>query len=421
MLGLDALKKALQLQEEQQELTDYGDEFKPTSTHATLRGYRAPTVSAEMGEISQVSRNGVGEPTVTAELGPIQELSRNGVPSDYPVMRPTSPLGMVRDAAFGAGTNPATPPPSPQVDEMEQANRVASETGLISGMGRAGSRFAATVGKIPQDTSHWDKMGTEANQRRSAVSKFLQAKALKGIEAEADKKKADADALDKIYGRKHQDATRAETERHNRAMEARPPGGGIHISPELGYRMGRDTQEDARREREREEKRQAQVTEIEERYKGIQNALDEMEGLVKEDGTFEVLGPHNATLEGLISSYATDMSKMRDKDSAAREGEVALEKKALPVTGMGVRNSTALELIRNQRARVRERRNEAYKIRGLTPPEAEDVVGFPGAPMGESVRPPDAAGGIKKQYSPSRNQTRLIHPDGRVEVVDGQQ
>lgn len=41
-----------------------------------------------------------------------------------------------------------------------------------------------------------------------------------------------------------------------------------------------------------------------------------------------------------------------------------------------------------------------------------------GAPAGRGGAPA-ASTGVRKQYSPSRNQTRLIYPDGRVEVRDG--
>lgn len=380
MLGLDRLKKALQLQEEQQELTDYGDEFKPTTTHATLRGYRAPVV--EMGPVSEISRGGAPGRTVTAELGPIQEISRNGVPSERPMMGPTSPLGAVRDMAFGAGTQSAAPAP----DEMEQANRSENEANLLAGMGRAGSRFAATLGKLPQDTSHWDKIGADAAQRRSAVSKFLQAKALKGMEADAEKRKLDAAALDKMYGRKHDDAVLSEASRHNRAMEARPPGGGIFISPELNYRMGRDAQDDARKAQDKEAAKQKSVSEIEERSRNMNKTLDDMADQIKKYGTFEAFGPENANLDALITSYAIDMAKLRDPTSVAREGEVEMERKALGNPGAWTDDNTILALIKKAKERIGERRAEAYRARNLDMPvEAESQAAPASAPLRKTV------------------------------------
>lgn len=115
-------------------------------------------------------------------------------------------------------------------------------------------------------------------------------------------------------------------------------------------------------------KREASVREVEEKYGNITRSLDDLEKLVGEGGTFETFGPHNAMLEGLITSYATDMAKLRDPTSVAREAEVELEKKALFSPGLRTRNATALDLIRNAKQKVQERRNEAYKVRGLQIP-----------------------------------------------------
>lgn len=120
-------------------------------------------------------------------------------------------------------------------------------------------------------------------------------------------------------------------------------------------------------------KAKAGVQEIEERYSAINSNLAKMEKLIQEGGTFDFTGSHNAVLKGAVNDFATDMAKLKDKDSAAREGEVELEAQALFRPGAGALftpNKTALELIQNSRERVKQRRDEAYRVRGITPPGA---------------------------------------------------
>lgn len=118
-------------------------------------------------------------------------------------------------------------------------------------------------------------------------------------------------------------------------------------------------------------KREASAREIEERAANAAKSLAQLESLVGENGTFEAVGPHNAMLEGAITDYATDMAKLKDPTSVARESEVETEKKALFSPGLKTRNATALELIKNAKQRVQQRRDEAYKVRGLRTPGAQ--------------------------------------------------
>lgn len=304
------------------------------------------------------------------KAAPVVALSREtiGAPgfSDAPQFAggPTSPLGVLADVAKGAGTTPNAPQ---QVDEDERADRAT----LHARLGRAGAMAGAAISGTKADTQFWDDLAAEPQQR------LAQMKSLLAKKAELDaKQRAEAEGL--AFDRERF----AETVRHNKATEeaAAKRGSGGGLSPSLAYRMGRDQMEDERRRQERADNKQttidaeqrkkaAAMADVEERARNIDNSLAELEKLVDADGTYEMFGPHNERLEALITSYATDMAKLRDPTSVAREGEVALEKKAMFEPGsMRLANDTALTLIRDARKRAAERRNEAYRVRGLDAP-----------------------------------------------------
>lgn len=157
-------------------------------------------------------------------------------------------------------------------------------------------------------------------------------------------------------------------ERQNAASERRAR---ILAGQTIATEQRTDQRAIDREDRADEKKREAQARDVEERFRGADKALNEMETIIRRDGTFEATGPTSAELEGLITSYATDMAKLRDSTSVARETEVEMEKKALFKPGLFTRNATALEIIKKQRQRVRERRDEAYKVRGLDAPDGE--------------------------------------------------
>lgn len=146
------------------------------------------------------------------------------------------------------------------------------------------------------------------------------------------------------------------------------------------------------RTREKEEraaksKAEQQVVEIEDRARGAERSLTEMEKLIADKGVFEVGGAHNAQLQGAITAYVTDIAKLRDPGGVVRKDDVDLEMRGMFPTGiMGALSSdaTAREVIGTLRRRLAERRAEAFKVRGLRPPAS------PGSANGLQL---DAAGG----------------------------
>lgn len=152
-------------------------------------------------------------------------LARAGKPITPDVMEPADPTGPQDYEPIDSPVSMAPPVPTQDEamrEEMRTANNYEAQASFGAGLGRGLSKISASIAGIRPDNSTWDRQDTEASQRRSAVSKFLQAKAIKNIEAETERKKLEADALDKMYQRKHDDAVLAESERHSRATENKP-------------------------------------------------------------------------------------------------------------------------------------------------------------------------------------------------------
>jgi len=122
----------------------------------------------------------------------------------------------------------------------------------------------------------------------------------------------------------------------------------------------------------RDEKKKASLNEIEDRRRNIEDNLTLVEEMIKEDGTYEAFGSHNADLDRRVEMIATDMAKLADPGSVARPQEVESFKKGLVQAGAtGMRNSTALDLLKNFRSELNSRADNAYKIRGIENPGAQ--------------------------------------------------
>lgn len=111
---------------------------------------------------------------------------------------------------------------------------------------------------------------------------------------------------------------------------------------------------------------QKQGQEVDYRVNTIQGNLTDLENLIKANGTWEAIGPHNSELDKKIYNIAVDYAKLVDPDSVAREGEVsAAQKYMLPIQGLGVKNDTALSLIKKMKADVETRKQNLFASKGL--------------------------------------------------------
>lgn len=135
---------------------------------------------------------------------------------------------------------------------------------------------------------------------------------------------------------------------------------------------------------------------IEDRRQNINSAIDTLDKMIDEKGTYEVFGSHNADLNRLVDGIATDMAKLQDPNSVARPGEVELVKRTLVQAGMTGRNATARNVLKNFKAEVDRRANSAYKVRGFEVPGAVASTNAEGeTPEEEYARRKKARAGVK--------------------------
>ena len=119
------------------------------------------------------------------------------------------------------------------------------------------------------------------------------------------------------------------------------------------------------------EKKKTTLNEIEDRRMNIEDNISRLEKMIDKKGTYETFGSHNADMERLVDQIATDMAKLTDPNSVARPSEVEMFKRGLVQPGLGMRNSTAKDILKNFRGEVNKRTENAYKIRGVDNPGAQ--------------------------------------------------
>lgn len=126
------------------------------------------------------------------------------------------------------------------------------------------------------------------------------------------------------------------------------------------------------------DKKKQQVLEVDNYVGNIKRNIQLVKDQIAKTGTFELVGPEGAVNERRLTEIATDMAKLADPGSVAREGEVMLMRKGLVDTGLGgsfTRDNTAQAVLDALAADVDQRRKEAYLVRGLEmaeppPPDA---------------------------------------------------
>lgn len=159
-------------------------------------------------------------------------------------------------------------------------------------------------------------------------------------------------------------------------------------------------------EAKRMDKRKLITEEVEDRYRNMNDSLDQLSKLIGSHGTFELFGPQEEDMKRLTDTLATDMAKLTDPNSVARPAEVELWRKNLARTGgtegLGMSNATAQDILKSFRTEIEKRRQHAYKVRGITPDN--------------SVTPGDNnSGGMVKVQAPN-GKIKLI-PADQVEAA----
>lgn len=108
--------------------------------------------------------------------------------------------------------------------------------------------------------------------------------------------------------------------------------------------------------------------EVTDRYKGLTQNLDDVERMIKKDGTFETTGPHNQILSQKLDSIAQDYAKIVDPESVNRESEIKTARGLLPQQGMLTVNDNQIEALKSFRNIVANKYQNAFETRGAQMP-----------------------------------------------------
>jgi len=125
------------------------------------------------------------------------------------------------------------------------------------------------------------------------------------------------------------------------------------------------------------EKKRQQVLEVDNYVENIKRNIRDVKAQIEKTGTFELVGPEGLVMKRKLNEIATDMAKLADPGSVAREGEVALQASTLlPQGDLGkiiMRPATAQQVLDALNDDIEARRVTAYKIRGLDLPASAEA------------------------------------------------
>ena len=139
------------------------------------------------------------------------------------------------------------------------------------------------------------------------------------------------------------------------------------------------------------EKKRQQVLEVENFTSNIDRNIEAVKEQIDKTGTFELTGPEGAIMDRRLTEIATDLAKLADPTSVAREGEVKLMRQGLVDSGflgLATSNKTAKAVLDALKEDVKQRRITAYQKRGLDHPDgaapaADAMPTAPAKPLSE--------------------------------------
>jgi len=272
-------------------------------------------------------------------------------------------------------------------ERLAEVQRRASMLGAFDTLGRnlgTATDLITGVGAPPVDTSsagrQAQQMVEDEQARQEAVRQFVlrrlgqeraEAEQLRRAEMDERRFREGARQFDEAARARQQEAEarrafEAEQAQLDREARAREAARERALRRELSGARGQTRQ---RGPSAMDNRMRAQLVEIQDRYTNIKQQIAALRQQLKESGTFELLGPHNRVMDQRITSIATDMAKLVDPASVARESEVAAFKKMLFEPGLAIRNDTALGVLDAFERMVDERLESAYLVRGIDPAE----------------------------------------------------
>lgn len=278
-----------------------------------------------------------------------------------------------------------------QVDDQKRADVKEKTAADLAAEERAFTRSEKTRLEGRDDSIRREKYAHEDTTNGAAANAKAAAENVKATAAAEAAKVARADAIDKesardnLEGFKREDAAKNNAEKNaieREKIAAKGKGPHVPTQKEIDedtlrkQRIVAGTRDAAKDAAAPLEKKKAATTEVENFVVNIKDNIKALKAQIDDKGTYELGGSHDKDLERRMTNIATDLAKLADPGSVAREGEVALAKKGLfPTEGMGAlltRDSTAIQILDNLEKEVEQRRKRAYEVRGLNPAGADD-------------------------------------------------
>ena len=377
------------------------------------------------------------------QLAQAEANSMGGAPESGPSLSvPAQVLANFKGVPTG-GDLPQAQPTAPQemdfVKMMEAAQNQAGEDRNMAKLVRASELFGAGMARIKPEHGSSDIMRADAEKSvenakgKITASKDQQAfnKAKDELNDETKMRDPNSD-VSKMVTQIAQKVGILKPGQSSSAMALKNAGVNLGTllatieagnarrdAASLARTLKSDEKETARQfkaeeeEKKRTDKRKLVTEEIEARKRTIEDNIKRARDLVEKYGTVEATGPQAELLQGMLDEIAVDTAKLQDPDSVARPAEVQLVRSSLiPEDTLGrmtMTNKTATSILDEFEKRIQERAATGYKVRGIEQPTDRKSSGNNNS--GKTV--------VSKQYSPSRDKTKLVYSDGTEELVDG--
>lgn len=283
-------------------------------------------------------------------LRPEEQMATQNMPQNTPQLNP-----MVKQYLQSKSGGPVVPP-MPQNNTMPQANTMSQNeimpeepqlqdtsinplAQLAAGMG------ASLAGRNPNEAFEFFDRQKQSGERANQLA----------LDRATGKLKLAEDLKQRDIDNKFREKQLKETIDSRREIAA----------------MNRMGQQQAQSERKvaGQQKQQQAMNEVNDRYTNIKDSINNLRGIVNQYGTQELFGPENKIMDQQITAIATDMAKLVDPASVARESEVAAFKKMLFEPGFWQRESSVQGVLSSFEDLVDKRLENAYKIRGLERPQ----------------------------------------------------
>lgn len=253
-----------------------------------------------------------------------------------------------------------TPDYEEEAKKQYEEQKIGPIAGALSALGQAYSGQAPNLSWMQQRNKdiYGQTIGATEDKRKQLVEEYMKNKYYEdlGAEKQLDRQLKEKQLQEQAAMRREDAARRKEEKQMMLDARAQEKEAAIEAKKEAS-----------------QEKQKQSMNEVSDRYLNIKDNISKLKGLVEQTGGGSFLGPENKQMDQYITGIATDMAKLVDPSSVARETEVEGFKKMLFEPGVGTalgnRTSTLQSVLKNFEDMVDKRLDTAYKIRGIEKPE----------------------------------------------------